>query len=499
MSSRNSDTNVQKNINSAQIANNISQRTQGDIISTEYYTSSGRIDSLVSVGVKNGVGPESYSLISWNNTLLITDVLNDISDIDVSELVFGQVYLIGTTQLFKINRDKSKEVTNITESFYFVNLKTLKLYYLDHDKDIIIDAYSCSGKVKILNEDEVTDETIKQSDVIYLLVGSTGNSIKSIEYNGYITNLYDDKEYATIDPITKKIPSTFLPSYVDDVVEYNDLSSFPTEGESGKIYVALDTNITYRWGGLNVGYVEIGSSLALGETSSTAYAGDKGKALSDKVTTIESNMLSAAERNWVSEQLFSKLFTCTISASPSSSVFQGSKITVTYTLTTKYDGVLVDLDSIPTNWSKKSIGIYTKTGDITSTTGSSISSGSVACIYKGNTKTASSVNSTNIKYSYIYYSTATSLTSFPTSGLTQLQSGNTNTISGSHTLTISSTGVYVYFLIANTSSLSNVQQLGQDYLQSKTASVLTRDSYGTYKVYRSLNSVSSGSQTIVIS
>jgi hypothetical protein len=72
------------------------------------------------------------------------------------------------------------------------------------------------------------------------------------------------------------VPSSQLPSYVDDVLEYNTLSSFPPVGEDGKIYVSEDTNLTYRWSGSQ--YVEISKSLALGETSSTAYAGDKGKA-----------------------------------------------------------------------------------------------------------------------------------------------------------------------------------------------------------------------------
>ena len=72
-----------------------------------------------------------------------------------------------------------------------------------------------------------------------------------------------------------KVPSSQLPSYVDDVVEYSSTSAFPTTGQSGKIYVDTSTNKTYRWGGS--AYVEISASLALGETSSTAYYGDKGK------------------------------------------------------------------------------------------------------------------------------------------------------------------------------------------------------------------------------
>lgn len=76
-----------------------------------------------------------------------------------------------------------------------------------------------------------------------------------------------------------KVPANQLPSYVDDVLEYGTFNTFPTTGEDGKIYVAQDTNITYRWSGTR--YVEISQSLALGETSSTAYPGDKGKQLSE--------------------------------------------------------------------------------------------------------------------------------------------------------------------------------------------------------------------------
>lgn len=87
---------------------------------------------------------------------------------------------------------------------------------------------------------------------------------------------------------TGKVPSSQLPSFVDDVIEgyyYNGKfykeSAHTTEitGETGKIYVDLSTEKTYRWGG--TAYVEISSSLALGETSSTAYAGDKGKEAHD--------------------------------------------------------------------------------------------------------------------------------------------------------------------------------------------------------------------------
>lgn len=72
----------------------------------------------------------------------------------------------------------------------------------------------------------------------------------------------------------KVMPASLLPSYVDDVLEYKTKDGFPTTGETGKIYVDLTTNLTYRWSGST--YVEISKSLALGETSSTAYRGDYG-------------------------------------------------------------------------------------------------------------------------------------------------------------------------------------------------------------------------------
>ena len=91
-----------------------------------------------------------------------------------------------------------------------------------------------------------------------------------------------------------KVPTSQLPSYVDDVVEYDSLSAFPATGEDGKIYIAEDTNLTYRWSGTQ--YVEISPSLALGETSSTAYRGDRGKTAYDhSQTTGNPHGTTAAE------------------------------------------------------------------------------------------------------------------------------------------------------------------------------------------------------------
>lgn len=76
-----------------------------------------------------------------------------------------------------------------------------------------------------------------------------------------------------------RIPASQIPGGFDNIEEYDNLAAFPTTGEEGKIYVAKDTNLTYRWTGSQ--YVEISPSLALGETATTAYRGDRGKVAYD--------------------------------------------------------------------------------------------------------------------------------------------------------------------------------------------------------------------------
>lgn len=76
-----------------------------------------------------------------------------------------------------------------------------------------------------------------------------------------------------------RIPASQIPGGFDNIEEYDSLADFPETGEEGKIYVAKDTNLTYRWTGSQ--YVEISPSLALGETATTAYRGDRGKAAYD--------------------------------------------------------------------------------------------------------------------------------------------------------------------------------------------------------------------------
>ena len=89
------------------------------------------------------------------------------------------------------------------------------------------------------------------------------------------------------DLVSGKIPASQLPSYVDDVIEVILYTDLPSEGEAGKIYVVKNTNLTYRWTGTD--YTEISKSLAIGETDSTAYRGDRGKIAYDHTLVIAGN------------------------------------------------------------------------------------------------------------------------------------------------------------------------------------------------------------------
>ncbi len=101
---------------------------------------------------------------------------------------------------------------------------------------------------------------------------------------------------AKADLVDGKVPASQLPSYVSDVAEYSNLSAFPATGESAKIYVAKDTNKTYRWSG--TGYVEVSASIALGETSSTAYRGDRGKTAYEHSQNGDVHVTTAQKNAW---------------------------------------------------------------------------------------------------------------------------------------------------------------------------------------------------------
>lgn len=73
---------------------------------------------------------------------------------------------------------------------------------------------------------------------------------------------------ATLDT-TGKVPASQLPSFVDDVIEVDDISSAPATGEEGKIYVAKDTGKCYRWSGTM--YTEISTSDIVTASDKNGY------------------------------------------------------------------------------------------------------------------------------------------------------------------------------------------------------------------------------------
>lgn len=116
-----------------------------------------------------------------------------------------------------------------------------------------------------------------------------GDTTITNSLNAFISTKGQPGGLAELDS-TGKVPAAQLPSYVDDVLEFSTKDQFPQTGETGKIYVAKDTNLTYRWTGTQ--YLEISQSLALGETPSTAYPGDKGKTNRDALNSMPTKLTS---------------------------------------------------------------------------------------------------------------------------------------------------------------------------------------------------------------
>ena len=163
---------------------------------------------------------------------------------------------------------------------------------------VIAGTYATASALNLVTSDvdSIKEDVIDMSNSISDLQGDiadlgTAKADKDDVYTkGETEALLAEKQpvgnYATLE--NGKILASQLPSYVDDVLEYASISQFPVQGENGVIYIALDTNKTYRWGGTN--YVEISESLALGETASTAYPGNKGKANADAITTLQTEV-----------------------------------------------------------------------------------------------------------------------------------------------------------------------------------------------------------------
>ena len=101
---------------------------------------------------------------------------------------------------------------------------------------------------------------------------------------------------ATLDA-TGLVPSTQLPSYVDDVLEFANLASFPATGEQGKIYVAINDNKTYRWSGSVYVYITSGAvDSVAGKTGVvTLVKGDVGLGSVDNTSDVNKPVSTATQ------------------------------------------------------------------------------------------------------------------------------------------------------------------------------------------------------------
>ncbi len=176
-------------------------------------------------------------------------------------------------------------------------------------------------------------ETLEGGSAMNITIGTVGESyaISGVSKSG-TTLAFTTSRFAPLDD-SGKVSSAYLPSYVDDVLEYDSMSDFPaaSAAEEGKIYVAKDTNKTYRWGGST--YVEISASLAIGTTTGTAYDGASGAALATSLASLTTKVNNI------------KVYDATITVSHSVANGASSRGTQTFTLNQSSDKKITVYDT----------------------------------------------------------------------------------------------------------------------------------------------------------
>ena len=92
--------------------------------------------------------------------------------------------------------------------------------------------------LEVYSKTEIADELSKKSNTAH---NHASAYYKKAEMDGKLGK--------KADLINGLVPSSQLPSYVDDVLEYNTRAQFPTTGEKGKIYIAINDDSQWRWTG----------------------------------------------------------------------------------------------------------------------------------------------------------------------------------------------------------------------------------------------------------
>ena len=144
----------------------------------------------------------------------------------------------------------------------------------------------------MLEEGELVFEYADSGERIGLI--KLGDGIH--RYNDLPAFLYTITDYISIEekgaangvaPLNeqKKVPGEYLPSYVDDIIEYPTRQDFPVPGEKGKLYVDISAtwNNIYRWSGTI--YVCIGTSVRYNLTQNGNKVSLRGT--DDSVNTVD--------------------------------------------------------------------------------------------------------------------------------------------------------------------------------------------------------------------
>lgn len=252
--------------------------------------------ALTNIKFKDGTNTSTYDLVtngitfrqnstpcvSWNT---IKSGNNIYMDIRIANATASMDGLMSKEDYVELNTTIPGQIEDLKEADSNLNNRI-------DDLDDKIDKEIADREAEIDRiENKFDGVTDKLEDALQKEIEDrkAGDTTITNNLNAFISTKGQPGGLAELDS-TGKVPAAQLPSYVDDVLEYSTKAQFPQTGETGKIYVAKDTNLTYRWTGTQ--YLEISQSLALGETSSTAYPGDKGKANRDALNSMPTKLTS---------------------------------------------------------------------------------------------------------------------------------------------------------------------------------------------------------------
>lgn len=252
--------------------------------------------ALTNIKFKDGTNTSTYDLVtngitfrqnstpcvSWNT---IKSGNNIYMDIRIANATASMDGLMSKEDYVELNTTIPGQIEELKEADSNINNRI-------DDLDDKIDKEIADREAEIDRiENKFDGVTDKLEDALQKEIENrkAGDTTITNSLNAFISTKGQPSGLAELDS-TGKVPAAQLPSYVDDVLEFSTKAQFPQTGETGKIYVAKDTNLTYRWTGTQ--YLEISQSLALGETPSTAYPGDKGKANRDALNSMPTKLTS---------------------------------------------------------------------------------------------------------------------------------------------------------------------------------------------------------------